>query len=193
MDAITTVLRHCEIFSGLSDGDLSLIASAARRREVPAGTILFKQGEARLGATVIAEGRVEITRDNGDGPEPVVLLGPGDVAGEQSFLAISSHSATAVALTPSVLLDLDRAAVLGSLSQDGAAAIAVLSKVATVMHQRLLYSATPRTGREQAYASGRTRRETDLIGPLDVPEDALFGVPSTTSPSRARPPATSRP
>ena len=130
MDAITSVLRRCEIFSGLTDADLSLIARAARRREVPAGTNLFTQGEPRHGATVIAEGRVEILRDNGDGPEPVVILGPGDVAGEQSFLAISTHTASGVA----------------------------------------------RTGREQAYASGRVRRESDLIGPMDVPEDALFGV-----------------
>src|SRR5664279_499935 len=176
MDAITSVLRRCEIFSGLSDADLGLIAGAARRREVPAGTCLVSQGEQRQGATVIAEGRVEITRDNGDGPEPIVILGPGDVAGEQSFLAASTHTATGVALTPAVLIDLDREAVLQSLSGDGAAAISVLSKVATVLHQRLLYAATPRTGREQAYASGRTRRESDLLGPLDVSEDALFGV-----------------
>ncbi len=155
MDAMTTVLRRCEIFSGLSDGDLSLIASAAQRREVPAGTTLFRQGEPRQGATVIAEGRVEIARDNGDGPEPVVILGPGDVAGEQSFLAVSTHTATGKSLTPAVLLGLDREAVLSSLAKDGAAAIAVLSKIANVLHQRILYSATPRTGREQAYASGR--------------------------------------
>ncbi|NTW86606.1 MAG: cyclic nucleotide-binding domain-containing protein, partial [Holophagaceae bacterium] len=176
MDAITSVLRRCEIFSGLSDTDLNLIARAARRREVAAGASLFRQGEARSGALVIAEGRVEITRDNGDGPEPVVILGPGDVAGEQAFLTVGSHTATGATLTPAVLLDLDRDAVLASLAKDGAAAIAVLSKVATVLNQRLLYSGTPRTGREQAYASGRTRRETDLIGPMDVPEDALFGV-----------------
>ena len=176
MDAITSVLRRCEIFSGLSDTDLNLIARAAHRREVTAGTSLFRQGEARMGAVVIAEGRVEITRDNGDGPEPVVILGPGDVAGEQAFLTVGSHTATGATLTPAVLLDLDRDAVLASLAKDGAAAIAVLSKVATVLNQRLLYSGTPRTGREQAYASGRTRRESDLIGPMDVPEDALFGV-----------------
>ena len=138
MDAITSVLRRCEIFSGLSDADLSLIARAARRREAPAGTALFSQGEPRRGATVIAEGRVEILRDNGDGPEPVVILGPGDVAGEQSFLAVSTHTASGVALTPVVLLDLDRETVLANLSQDGTAAIAVLSKVASVLHQRLL-------------------------------------------------------
>ncbi|WLT31760.1 aspartate ammonia-lyase [Geothrix sp. PMB-07] len=176
MDAITTVLRRCEIFSGLSDTDLSLIARTAKQREVPAGTVLFNQGEPRLGTTVIVEGRVEISRDNGDGPEPVVILGPGDVAGEQSFLAVSTHTASGKALTAAVLIDLDREAVLQSLSTDGAAAIAVLSKVANVMHQRLLYSATPRTGREQAYASGRTRKESDLLGTLEVPEDALFGV-----------------
>ena len=176
MDEITPVLRRCEIFSGLSDADLSLIARATRRREVPAGTSLFRQGEPRLGATVIAEGRVEITRDCGEGPEPLVILGPGNVAGEQSFLSAGTHTATGVTLTTAVLLDLDRETVLASLSQDGAAAIAVLSKVANVMHHRLLYSATPRTGREQAYASGQTRRESDLLGPMDVPEDALFGV-----------------
>ena len=176
MDAITTVLRRCEIFSGLSDADLSLIARAATRREVPAGTCLFTQGEVRTGATVVAEGRVEVTRDNGDGPEPVVILGPGDVAGEQAFLGVSNHSATGTTLSATVLLQLDREAVLGSLAQDGNAAISVLSKVASVLHQRLLYSATPRTGREQAFASLRTRRETDLLGTLEVPEDALFGV-----------------
>ncbi|MBI1751529.1 MAG: aspartate ammonia-lyase [Acidobacteria bacterium] len=176
MDAITTLLRRCDLFSGLSDTDLGLIARTAKRREVPAGTSLFNQGEPRLGATVIAEGRVEISRDNGDGPEPVVILGPGDVAGEQSFLAVSTHTASGKALTAAVLIDLDREAVLQSLCTDGAAAIAVLSKVANVMHQRLLYSATPRTGREQAYASGRTRKESDLLGTLEVPEDALFGV-----------------
>ncbi|HJW73466.1 MAG TPA: aspartate ammonia-lyase [Geothrix sp.] len=176
MDATTSMLRRCEIFSGLSDTDLNLIARASRRREVPEGTSLFKQGEPRTGATIIAEGRVEITRDNGSGPEPVVILGPGDIAGEQSFLAVSAHTATGTTLTPAVLLELDRHAVLESLSQDGAAAIAVLSKVASVLHQRLLYGANPRTGREQAYASGRVRMEADLLGSMEVPEDALFGI-----------------
>jgi len=176
MDAITMVLRRCEIFSGLTDADLGLVARTAQRREVAAGTRLFEQGAPRRGATVIAEGRVEVLRDNGDGPEPIVILGPGDVMGEQAFLSSSAHTAAAVTLTPAVLLDLDREAVLQSLSGDGAAAIAVLSKVATVLHQRLLYAASARTGREQAFASGRTRTESDLIGPLEVPENALFGV-----------------
>jgi|ERR1035438_2317782 CRP-like cAMP-binding protein len=70
---------------------------AACRREVPAGTNLFHQDETRLGATAIAEGRVEILRDNGDGPEPVVILGPGDVLGEQTFLAIGNKRATEAA------------------------------------------------------------------------------------------------
>ncbi|MFN8012198.1 MAG: aspartate ammonia-lyase [Holophagaceae bacterium] len=176
MDAIATALRRCEIFSGLSDADLGLVAAVARRREVPPGTRLFEQGQARQGATVIAEGRVEVLRDNGDGPEPVIILGPGNVMGEHAFLAEGVHTASAVARTPLVLLDLERAAVLEALGRDGGAAIAVLSKVAAVLHQRILYAASPRTGREQAYASGRTRTESDLLGSLEVPEDALFGV-----------------
>jgi fumarate hydratase class II len=65
---------------------------------------------------------------------------------------------------------------LARLAEDGGAAIHVLTKVANVLHRRLLYTGSGRSGREQAYASGRTRSESDLIGSLDVPSDALFGV-----------------
>jgi aspartate ammonia-lyase len=106
----------------------------------------------------------------------VIILGPGNVMGEHAFLAEGVHTASAVAVTPLVLVDLDRPRVLEALARDGGAAIAVLSKVAAVLHQRILYAANPRTGREQAYASGRTRAESDLLGSLEVPEDALFGV-----------------
>ncbi|MCE1229737.1 MAG: aspartate ammonia-lyase [Firmicutes bacterium] len=176
MDTILSVLRRCEIFAGLSDADLEVLAKVAKRKDVPAGIQLFLQGQPRERVIVIAEGRVEITRDNGEGPEPVVVLGPGDVAGERSFLAVSRHSATGTTLTAVTLVELDRTQVLENLSQNGATAIAVLSKVANVLQQRLSYAAAPRTGREQAYAGDRTRTESDLLGPLEVPEDALFGV-----------------
>ncbi len=176
MEAVKSILRRSEIFSGLSESHLDLVASATKIREIAAGTYLFQQGDVRRACFVLAEGSVEITRDNGDGPEPLILLGPGDAAGEQAFLTATAHTASAQVHADAVLLELDRDLMLERLGQDGGAAIAILSKVANVLHRRLVYTGSSVVGREQAYASGSTRAESDLIGPMEVPSDALFGV-----------------
>lgn len=176
MEAMKETLRRCEIFRDLDDGDLDLVAGVAQPRRVPAGTFLFRQGEPRRACFVIAEGRVEIRRDSGSGPERLIILGAGDAIGEQAFLMPAAHMASAQTLTAALLYELPREAVLAKLEEDGGAAIHILTKVANVLHRRLLYTGSGRSGREQAYASGRTRSEADLLGRLDVPSDALFGV-----------------
>lgn len=176
MEAMKETLRRCEIFRDLDDGDLNLVAGVAQPRRVPAGTFLFRQGEPRRACFVIAEGRVEIRRDSGSGPERLIILGAGDAIGEQAFLMPAAHMASAQTLTAALLYELPREAVLAKLEEDGGASIHILTKVANVLHRRLLYTGSGRSGREQAYASGRTRSEADLLGRLDVPSDALFGV-----------------
>jgi aspartate ammonia-lyase len=176
VEVVKNILRKCEIFAELDEQDLGLVASAARRQEVLPGQYLFRQGENRKSCFVIAEGRVEVSRDSGDGSEPLIVLGSGDAIGEQTFLTSAPHTASARTLTAAVLLELPRAEILAKLEQDGGAAIHILTKVANVLHRRLLYTGSGRTGREQAYASGGVRPESDLIGPMDVPNDALFGV-----------------
>ncbi len=176
MEDCKAVLRQCEIFRDLEESDLELVAATASCRDVPAGTFLFRQGEARRACFVIVSGRIEVSRDSGSGLERLIILSTGDVVGEQAFLTASAHTASAETLGEARLLELPREAVLAKLEQDGGAAIHILTKVANVLHRRLLYTASGRTGREQAYASGRTRSESDLIGQLEVPSDALFGI-----------------
>ena len=149
MEAVKSILRSSEIFSGLSESHLDLVASAIKIRKFAAGDYLFQQGDDRKACFVIAEGQVEVTRDNGDGPEPLILLGPGDTAGEQAFLTSVAHTASARVHSDSVLLELDRQLVLERLGQDGGAAIAILSKVSNVLHRRLVYTGSSRMGREQ--------------------------------------------
>ena len=176
MDQEMEILRSCEIFRDLEPSELEQLASTALRRHVPGGTYLFRQGDARSSCFVISQGKVEVSRDSGSGPERLIVLGAGDTVGEQAFLTPAAHTASAETIEASQLLELPRDAVLNRLEQDGRAAIHLLTKVANVLHRRLIYTGSGRTGREQAYASGRTRTESDLIGSLEVPADALFGV-----------------
>jgi aspartate ammonia-lyase len=176
MDEVKAILAGCELFAGVSEAALALLAEVAQRRELPPGSILYRQGQPRLSLFVISEGQIDVLRDSGDGLERVVVLRPGDTVGEGALLHATEHSTTARTLTPAVVLELGSDAVLDKLASNGRAAVQVLTRVAMAMTRRLLYSDPRHSGREAAYASGATRREHDLLGDREVPADALYGV-----------------
>ncbi|MFZ4579445.1 MAG: aspartate ammonia-lyase [Myxococcota bacterium] len=169
-------LKRCDLFAELSDAALDRLVAATLRSERAPGDVLFRQGEPRAACWAIAQGQVEIRKDTGNGPERLILLGPGDTAGEGALLHAADHTTSALVRSRCLLLELPRQAVLDELAKDGAAAIEVLSRVARVIQRRLLYASSGRHGRAQAYASGTVRRERDLLGEADVPADALFGI-----------------
>src|SRR5512138_3279898 len=103
MVEIGSVLRSSELFKGLSDETLTRLAAMGVVREVAAGTFLFRQGEARKACHLIAQGRVEIVKDAGDGPERLIVLGVGDTAGEGAFLHASQHTTSAQTLSAAVV------------------------------------------------------------------------------------------
>ena len=176
MGEINLVLRSSELFGGLSDETQACLVAIGQRRDFGAGAYLFRQGQARRACYLILQGQVEIVKDAGDGAERLIVLGPGDTAGEGAFLHASQHTTSAQTLGPAVVLEFDRARSLQHLEGHGKAAMELLSRVALVINRRLLYAGSSRTGREQGYASGATRPEHDLLGNADVPADALFGV-----------------
>ena len=176
MDAIDQALQSCELFAGLNDSTLAVLRSAAKLRQFGAGTHLFRQGEPRQASYIIIEGQVELTRDRGDGPEQLIVLAPGETVSEGSLLYAGAHTASARALTRASMVELDRDAVRTRLTESGPAAVAVMTRVALVLNRRLQYAASGWVGRERAYGSGSSRREHDLLGEMNVPSDALFGI-----------------
>ncbi len=176
MNDVRTHLRACELFAGLDEAALDLLAATARPHEVPAGAMLYTRGSARHACFVVVEGQAEILRGGRDETERLAVLGPGDALGEGSFLHASLHTTSARALTPLSLLVLERDSVRTALAAHGAAAVEVLSRVALAISRRLQYASSGPVGRDKAYASGATRVEHDLLGDRDVPADALYGV-----------------
>jgi CRP/FNR family cyclic AMP-dependent transcriptional regulator len=72
------------------------VASAATWMEMPAGTVLTREGKAGAEFLIVLEGSVEI-RVAG---MAVATRGPGEVLGEISLLEACMRTATAVATTP---------------------------------------------------------------------------------------------
>jgi CRP/FNR family transcriptional regulator, cyclic AMP receptor protein len=91
------LLRLHFFFSALSARDEQELLKRTRCRRVPAGRILFQQGDAGDGLYGILAGRVAFTVDSVDGKELILnVIGPGEFFGEIALLDGKGRTATAV-------------------------------------------------------------------------------------------------
>jgi len=91
------------LFSTLSRRQLVHVSAVTAREELPAGTILTREGASGGIAYVIATGRAEVVRSG----RRIALLGPGDVVGELSLIDGRPRSATVRAATELEVLEID--------------------------------------------------------------------------------------
>jgi len=95
-------LRKSELFAGLDDRSLDILAEYAENRHFARGHIIVLQGARdaeNLGLYVIISGKVAITRRMDDGRQvQLAELGPGECFGELSVIDGQPRSASAVAV-----------------------------------------------------------------------------------------------
>jgi CRP-like cAMP-binding protein len=104
---------------------LETLAREARRRQVPAGTVLVREGEAGDEYFAMLSGRVRVSA----GGHVVNELARGEGFGEIALLYDSPRSATVEAVEDTTVLVVERPAFLLAVTghgptRDGAAAIA---------------------------------------------------------------------
>ncbi len=94
-------LARIDLFAGLDERDLQLLASVYRQREYSAGSTLFRQGDTGVGLYVITSGTVHITQaiDPDKAEMDLGTAGSGSVLGEMSLLDDLPRSATVTAVT----------------------------------------------------------------------------------------------
>ena len=89
-------LRRAPLFAGLSKKELIELARVTEDLQVPAGTVLCKEGGLGREFYVIVEGTAEVTR----GGKPVARRQEGDFVGEIALLMTTRRTATVKATTP---------------------------------------------------------------------------------------------
>ncbi len=78
------------------------------RLELPAGSLLFAEGDPPTSAFLIERGEVEISTGEGDSRRVLGVLGPGSLLGEMAVIDDSPRTASARALADCVLTPIDR-------------------------------------------------------------------------------------
>ena len=129
--------------------------NGAVRREVPAGTVVIREGSKTGHLFVLAEGQFEVLR--GD-TVVAVLSEPGALTGELSLLLDRPHTATVRTSAPSTFYEIEAAASF----LDNEPAVAVL--IARLLAQRLNVATTYLADLMHQYAGHGTHLE--MVGEI---------------------------
>ena len=98
------VLQHVALFETLSKKDLNEVARRTEEVEVPAGTVLAREGRKGEQAFLIVEGAASVRRNYRE----VAKLSHGDVFGEMSLIEGVPQSLTVQTVEDSRLLMISR-------------------------------------------------------------------------------------
>ena len=104
-DAKVEALSRAPLFEGLSKKELAELARHSEDVEVPAGTVLCKEGATGQEFFVIADGEAEVKRRG----KKAQALGAGDFFGEIALIDNVPRTATVTAKTPLRFFVLTRA------------------------------------------------------------------------------------
>lgn len=102
-------LLHHELFSGLETADLHKLATRLHKQNIPAGTIVFNEGDEADCLYIIESGSIEIYLESSNAETTVLsTLNSGAFFGEMGILCNSRRTASAKSINPAVLWVLPR-------------------------------------------------------------------------------------
>jgi uncharacterized membrane protein len=122
------MLADVELFEHLNDEDRLRLAEVVDLKNMDAGMTLFSAGEPGDSLFVVRTGEVELYIKDTAGQKIVLTVaGAGEIFGELALLDRGARTATAVALTDTELLELDREDLLLLFEKTPAAALRLLA------------------------------------------------------------------
>jgi CRP-like cAMP-binding protein len=105
----------------------SLFMNAPDHIEVPAGHVIYSDGDAGSHMYGIVEGKVELTK----GGTVIAVLGPNDVFGERALIDHLPRNVTAVATTDTRLAEIDRRLFLFLVHESPTFALGIMGALAS--------------------------------------------------------------
>jgi aspartate ammonia-lyase len=171
-------LRQTRFLEGATDSAIHQLARVVTPTTFDVDEVLFEEGSPRTAMAIINTGAVAIEKSNAGRPVRLITLGPGEAVGEGLLLDELPHgtSARTIQKTEAYVLTLDN--VREMMKETPAVYAALVGRAARSISLRL--AATDATlvgrGRTTGFTGSATRREHDLLGERDVPNEAMYGV-----------------
>lgn len=125
--ATIDLLRSIPMFAGLNDDDLAALSATVAAREFKAGKMIFALGDAGAAMYIVERGDVNIHLP-GQNSQRISLkdVSRGEYFGELALFDEKPRSASAVATSDAMLIELKHDTLTGYLERRPAAAMAIL-------------------------------------------------------------------
>lgn len=131
-------VRQIELFSSLSDDEISILVKHSKIHSLVEDEALFHQGDDGDFFVVIIDGRIEITKHTeGETPVSLASLTCGDTLGEMALIDEEKRSASAVASEPTSVFVLSRKAFNMLVDQYPRCGTKLLRKLAIILCNNL--------------------------------------------------------
>lgn len=171
------VVLRAPLFAGLSRQAAMALVNQMAPIRLDRGELVFTESEPGDRLYVVREGKVKLVRRSSDGRENLLtVVGPGEMLGELSLFDPGPRTSSAVAVTDTVVLELDRDQLTDWLNQHPSVALHLLQALArrlrrtTEAHADLVFSDVPgRVARALLDLSNRFGEPMD--GAVHVPHD----------------------
>lgn len=169
---VLSTLKSNQLFSKLSQKELTLVAKMVHVRQFDSGEVVFAQYEKGLGMYMIAKGSVEIKVRTPEGPEVLVTtLEPGSFFGELALIdQDNKRTASAYAQEPSVLIGFFKPDLMEITERKPETGIKILFQLSKVLGKRLneTTEALTQVHRDSDKAKKKTDSDADLPEPVKI-------------------------
>jgi len=179
MHRVSSFLRSVKIFEDLSSDEIKLISKITSKQELKKGKYLFSEKQPRRALYIIIKGRLELFIKSRTGSKITLeQLKAKDFLGDIGLIYESAHTTSSVALTDLKYLRIKINDLKKLCDLNKSIAIKLLTTIAKSIARHLSQSNAfiSKSNGSVKYISGKTRKESDLLGSREVPYDAYYGI-----------------
>ncbi|NPA68661.1 MAG: aspartate ammonia-lyase [Chlorobi bacterium] len=174
---LKTFLKKTELFQSLEDSELQEIISVINKKTYKKDEILFEENFERKNIYIIKSGEVELFKRSAFGAiTHITQFQKYDFIGEGAVVDDSPHSTSAKALCKSEIYVIRANDLKKLLSKNGSLAIKIFTEISQIISRRMSHAATRLINVGAQYVSGRSRKEHDLLGYRNVPDEFYYGI-----------------
>ncbi len=137
-DFIVGLLKRLKLFSDLDSSALLKLSSIFNEKVFKEGDIIFTEDSIGNSMMIITSGEVRVSqKSDPDNEEALIVLKKGDLFGEMGLLEDLPRSATVIAHSNVVMLEIKREDFLEFLKKDSDSGVKILIKLSKILSSRL--------------------------------------------------------
>lgn len=175
--SVTECLTQVELFTGVSESDISLFSDIAEPLTLLKGDILFHSTDSTDALYVIADGSIQLLDVGKEVEQSVTVFSRHEFIGETILVApVHEQSYTARAYADTAVLRFNRDELLKLLEARGDLALKLSAVISQIIIRRMEHASHRYENVAKLYHSNGERIEHDLLGDKAVPHTAYYGI-----------------